>query len=228
MEFRGFPKQELNILWPLRYCISVFVQLWSCQCHVLIFYRILRKIKPILQIRLKIEDAQTSSFWFCLFSSGLAWFVFKQILHLTFYNPWILNMGVFIQNCHYQSIKAIIGIGRAIKMSTLSLWLMQDFVFLKKSVNVYYYRVYKESQYSYKILWCLKSCLSSDVQLNTCTGIKHQNQSIYHDSCFSVHNIPCALHIDILWIRNWSSVIYLFYNWITRFLLYGHFIPMYT
>lgn len=121
MEFRGFPKQELNILWPLRYCISVFVQLWSCQCHVLIFYRILRKIKPILQIRLKIEDAQTSSFWFCLFSSGLAWFVFKQILHLTFYNPWILNMGVFIQNCHYQSIKAIIGIGRAIKMSTLSL-----------------------------------------------------------------------------------------------------------
>lgn len=99
---------------------------------------------------------------------------------------------------------------------------MQDFVFLKKSVNIYYYRVYKESQYSYKILWCLKSCLSSDVQLNTCTGIKHQNQSIYHDSCFSVHNIPCALHIDILWIRNWSSVIYLFYNWITRFLLYGH------
>lgn len=106
--------------------------------------------------------------------------------------------------------------------------IMQDFVFLKKSVNIYYYRIYKESQYSYKILKCLKSCLSSDVQLNTCTGIKHQNQSIYHDSCFSVHNIPCALHIDILWIRNWSSVIYLFYNWITRFLLYGHFIPMYT
>lgn len=30
--------------------------------------------------------------------------------------------------------------------------IMQDFVFLKKSVNIYYYRIYKESQYSYKIL----------------------------------------------------------------------------
>lgn len=119
MKFRGFSEQELNILWPLRYYISVFVQLWSCQCNVLIFYRMLQKIKQILQIRLKIEDAQTSSFWFCLFSSGLAWFVFKQILHLTFYNPWILNMMVFIQNCQYQSIKAIISIGSAIKMSTL-------------------------------------------------------------------------------------------------------------
>lgn len=84
---------------------------------------------------------------------------------------------------------------------------MQDFVFSEEKCK--YLLLYKESQYSYKILRCLKSCLSSEVQPNTC--IKHQNQSTYH-SCFPVHNIPCALHIDILWIRNWSSVIYLFYN----------------
>lgn len=84
---------------------------------------------------------------------------------------------------------------------------MQDFVFSEEKCK--YLLLYKESQYSYKILRCLKSCLSSEVQPNTC--IKHQNQSTYY-SCFPVHNIPCALHIDILWIGSWSSVIYLFYN----------------